>query len=215
VRDDLEEDGAVLSVVGSSIEGFAQSAFDHAEDRFDLPPLAVAAALGRSAEVGAHLATEAGGGRLGRRPTDGGRDECANAVLVAGVPMHPLGIVAGIRQQRVDRSATTRLTQSLPEVPVVRPRAASRHGRENQMRAAVDQQAGLRKAPIGQVLQAFVAPSASADEVVADVMGLEAAAVEGRQPDAAASKPRGAGDRQRGVEEPVRGVFFSRRSAAF
>ena len=197
--DDLEEDGAVLAVVGAGVEGFAQSAFDHAEDRFDLPALTVAAAFGRSAEVGAHLATEAGGGRLGCRPTDGGWDEGTDAVFAAGVPMHPLGVVAGIGQQRIDRSATTRLTQSLPEVPVVRPRAASRHGRQNQMRAAVDQQAGLRKAPIGQVWQALVAPSASADEVVADVMGLEAAAVEGRQPDAAASKPRGAGDRQRGV----------------
>jgi hypothetical protein len=48
------------------------------------------------------------------------------------------------------------------------------------MVAAIGQEPDLGKTPIGHALQAFVATRATADEVVADVMGLESAAIDGR-----------------------------------
>lgn len=56
VRDDLEEQRAALAMMGSRVQGVAEATLDHAEHRLDLSALAVAAALRRTAEVGAHLA---------------------------------------------------------------------------------------------------------------------------------------------------------------
>jgi hypothetical protein len=93
--------------------------------------------------------------------------------------MDPLGVITGVRQECVDQSALSCFSQGLFEVKVIRTGSAPRHGREDQMRAAFGQQADLWEPPIGHVLQAFVATRAPADEVVADVMSLESAAVDG------------------------------------
>lgn len=71
---------------------------------------------------------------------------------------------------------------------MIRPGAASWHDGEDQVGATVNQEAGLGKATIGEVLQVFAALGPSANEVVTDVMGLEAAAVDGGQWDAAAEE---------------------------
>lgn len=71
---------------------------------------------------------------------------------------------------------------------MIRPGATSWHGGEDEMSAAINQQADLGKAAIGKVLQVFVATGPSSNEVMTDVMGLEAAAVDGGQWDAAAEK---------------------------
>lgn len=97
----------------------------------------------------------------------------------------------------------------------IRPRSASRHGRENEMVSAIDQQADLRKMAIRHARNAFVAAGAAAHEIVADVVGLEAAAVEGGQIRDAADEARAFRELQRFVEQPVGAVFFRSRSAAF
>jgi len=71
---------------------------------------------------------------------------------------------------------------------MIRPGATSWHGGEDEMSAAINQQADLGKAAIGKVLQVFVATGPSSNEVMTDVMGLEAAAVDGGQWDAAAEE---------------------------
>ena len=70
--------------------------------------------------------------------------------------MHPLGVVTGVGQQRIDESARNGFAQSLFEMEVIRTGSPSGHGRENQMRAALGQQPHFGKASIGHVLQAFV-----------------------------------------------------------
>jgi hypothetical protein len=93
--------------------------------------------------------------------------------------MDPLGVVTGIREECIDQSALTRFSQGLFEMKVIRTGPASRHGREDQVRAALGQEPDLGKAPIGHVLQAFVAARSPADKIVTDVVGLEAAAIDG------------------------------------
>lgn len=99
---------------------------------------------------------------------------------------------------------------------MIRPGSAPRHGREDQMSPTVGQDSDLGESSIGHGLQVFVGPArASANKVVADVMGLKAAAVDGRQRRAVPKEPRLACEGQRLIEEGVSGVFFRSRSAAF
>jgi hypothetical protein len=58
VGDDFQEQRSVLSVVGLGVQRFAEPSLQHADDRFDLPSLAVATSFGGSAEVGAHLSAK-------------------------------------------------------------------------------------------------------------------------------------------------------------
>ncbi len=198
------------------VERLAESSLDHADDRFDLPALAVLSAFRRAFEVGTHLAAVRGGRWLVGGTADQRRNERAKAVVVPRMTMDPLGVVAGVCHEGAERSPGQRFTKHLFEMKVIRPRPAPRHGREDQMGATVGQDADLGESSIGHGLRAFVgAARASANEVVADVMGLEAAAVDGRQGRAAPEEPRLAGEGQRLIEEGVSAVFLRSRSAAF
>lgn len=136
-------------------------------------------------------------------------------MLAAGVNVDPLGVVARVGQDGVKQLAFDGLAKRPLEMQDIRPRSASRHGRENEMVSAIDQQADLRKMAICHARNAFVAAGAAAHEIVADVVGLEAAAVEGGQIRDAADEARAFRELQRFVEQPVGAVFFRSRSAAF
>lgn len=213
--DCLEQQRAVLAMAAAGREGLAQAALDHAEDPLGLPTLTVAASLRRSLEVMPHSPLKASGRRLGRGAADLGRRNETDVEFRAHEFMGPFGVVAGVHEKRVDRSPSIGFADRFDEMSDVGTRTEPGNGRQNHVRRTVHPQADFGKPPVGHILQAFVAARSATNEVLAYMMGLEAAAVEGRQFRAAAEDFRFGGEANRLIQEPTRGVFLSRRSDAF
>ena len=129
--------------------------------------------------------------------------------------MHPLGVISCVGQRRVDFRAEVRIAHHLLDVQVIGSRPATRRGREDQVCAAVGHEADLRKTPVGHAFQGLFATRAPSDEVVTDMMRLESAAIHGGQLGSVSPNARPPRSAQRLIEDAIRGVFFSRRSAAF
>jgi hypothetical protein len=92
---------------------------------------------------------------------------------------------------------------SLHEVMAVRSGAATGNGWEDEVVAAIDDDAHLWKTSIGHRFPLFLALSASADEVVASVMRFESAAVDGGETPFAPGELRVSPLHHCGVEKSV------------
>ena len=211
---DFQQDRAVLAMEVAGRERFAQATLDHAEDRLDLPTLSVATPLRRPLEVLLHLPPIATGRRLVGRPTDCGRNDRSNVQLVAQELMHPLAVVPRVAQQRVDAATLGRRQHCVDQMRMIGRRPAAGNRREDQVAGAIAHQADFRKSPIGRRLLGFAAFGASPHKVVTGVMGLEPAAIDRGQLRAFLEDLCLVGRDKRLIQEAVRGVFFSRRSAA-
>jgi len=215
VGDALEHDRSALSADAAGAERVTQTTLDHADHRFDLPALAIATAIRRPAEVAAHLPPVTTGGRLGSGTPDARRNDRTNMQLVAQVLVHPLAVVPGVGQKRVDPLSLGSGRHGFHQVRVIGTWAAAGHRRQDHMRRAIDHEAQLGKAAIGPGWLGILAFLPAGHEVMADVVCLEAAAIDGRQGRAALEDLVLACHDHRLIEEAICGVFFSRRSAAF
>ena len=112
---DAQTDFAVLTVIASGPQGGAHVSFEHAENGFDLPALAVCvlwkSVLHQLAIPAAHragLAIESWAAAIG------GWDDSANAEFVTAKTMEPFRLVAGVTQETGKRLVLQRVVQRLP-----------------------------------------------------------------------------------------------------
>lgn len=196
-------------------ERFSHPTFDHARHGFDLPTLPVSTVSRITSEVSAHRPAIRRRRRFFGGSSDGRRDDRAHVQFVAAEFVHPLAVVPGIGKERIDSLSRAARQERWNHARLVGRRPARRMGGEDQVTGAVDQQTALGEVPIGHVLQAFVAARATSDEVMAHVVCREADAVERPFARTASEDSDSASRVQRLIQEPVCGVFFSRRSAAF
>jgi len=120
VGDRFQHQSAALGPVGTGVDGRALPPLYHAHHRLDLPPLAVTGQV-KSLR---HKPSIVSRRRLVGRASDLRRDQRANPQIVSRHAMRPLGVVAGIAQQRIHPRPAVRLADDPLEVRDVRPRTA-------------------------------------------------------------------------------------------
>jgi len=215
VGDDLQPDRTGLTMESASGKRLAQTTLDHADDRLDLPSLAIAALVAGTLEIPPHLPAIVSGRRLIRPTTDRRRNDRADAQLIAQELMNPFAIVARVGQQRIDLAARGRSQHHFDQVRMIGARTAPGNSRQNQMGGAVADQPHFGKTPIGHRGLGRTALGASPHEIAAGVMRFKATAVDGGQRRAFFEDLGFGGCDNRLIQEAVSGVFFRSRSAAF
>ena len=213
--DDFQEHCPGLSAWAAGGQGFAESAFDHAHNGFDLPSLPVGSSLLRSLEVDVHLPSMARGRRLGGWATGFRRNHGAKAEFITQEHMDPLSVIPRVAEDSVDHSASRCRFHRLDHVRMVGRRSAPRDGRQNDVAGTVADQPDLGKSAIGRFLPLFSAFGASAHEIVTGVMGFKTAAVDGGQRRSLLEDLGFCGGDNRLIQHAICGVFFRSRSAAF
>ena len=206
VGEEAEGSFSVLAGVRAGRQRRTQKAFDHGEDRLDLPALAV----GLSGEPpGQRPAVFAG---QGVRPAivtwpaawDHGED-AANPEFPAAEPVGGLAVVPGVTQERGERLAAVGLTYRGRELAVIGLGSAVHKESQDQVAAGVADGRNLRIT--GLVMGAV--PAAAAGEVVRNVPRLQARRVDGGQTAGRRDQAEAAAFFNRGVKE-ARGVVFFR-----
>ena len=97
---DAQADFAILTVIGSCSQGRTHVSFEHAENGFDLPTLAIGF-LGESLlhQLAISSAHRAGLAIKSRSPAIRAWDDTANAQFVATETMESLGFASGVPQE--------------------------------------------------------------------------------------------------------------------
>ena len=201
---DAQTEFPILAVVASGSQGRSQVAFEHAEDGFNLPPLAIGF-LGESvfhqgtipAGHGTRLTILSGPTPIRRR------DDTADAVPFAAEPMESFGLVTRIAEQGPKRLMSQSLVKRLPGLDRVDPGAAINHHPEDQMIGRITDRRELRIAMLivgGMAL-------APLRVVGRDVAGLQARRVDRRLAGTSGQKPGLAAMLEHGVEHRRRFVL--------
>lgn len=123
---------------------FSEVAFDHAEDCFHLPALAVVGLV----QVLGHPPGPPCAGRLVRWSADLRGDQRCHAKIFAQSYVHPLGVVARVGVDRADHPFHPRVFDDLFHVSDVRVRATHRPQRHDHVRVTVRRDRQLRPASI-------------------------------------------------------------------
>ena len=136
----FEEHFAILRPVGSRSQDVTLVAFDHAEDGFNLPALAIRFTI----ESLLHQAPIFASKRFGGRSAVFGRNRAADVVPVARKAMIGFAVIAGISENMLDDIPVDRRCHGLLELVNVGRGAACCDRREDQVIAAIadDRQLG-------------------------------------------------------------------------
>ena len=175
MNDGPQEHLAGLRPVAGRAQRRAQPPLDHTVDRLDLPALTVF----RLVEPLTHPPPPVTAGRLAGRPAAQRRDQRPTAEHPPGEDVRVLAVVAGVGQQGVDPHPTHGVVNGRPPVGDIGARTSAGHHGDDDVRAAVGQDCGLGEPLVGRLLPAIPAFFATFDEVAADVVRLEAGAVDG------------------------------------
>ena len=180
VRQDLQQQCATLAPIAVGVDGGAESPLDHAENSFDLSTLTVLLSVEPPCHPSAIVATRQ---FISRSAMFGWYDRPC-AVHEPRCLVHPLRIIARVGQEHFDPHSLRGVVHRTVPMAEVRRRSAVRHGRHDEMAAAVGQRRQLGKATISRGMPfpaGFSASCAAADKVVTDPVRLEAAGVNRRQ----------------------------------
>lgn len=176
--ENLQHHFTILSPVTSGSQGIALITFDHAEDGFHLPSLAVIVFI----KIGFHFSAIRRFWQLGRRPAVFRRDGGLYMMHVSGILMIRLAVVSGVRQKMLDTDFFNRGFKRLAELINIDTGAACGEHRQDHMVETVadDRQPG--KTPIGGLFKGLALFGAfSLNEVSADTACFQAGGIECRQ----------------------------------
>jgi len=211
VGQEAEGDLAVLAMIGAGGESGAEVAFDHAEDRLDLPALAVGFLGESSAHQTTVMAVDWPRSAVFAGPsTFGGRDDAADAQALTAPPVEALGLVAGVAEERPELLPLPGLVEGAFVFDGVGLGATVGDDAQDQVTAGI---AEGRKLGITGLFVGLM-PLAATGEVVRDVARLQTRGVDGRQAADGRDQAEAASLVDGRVEEPREGVFFRKRRSA-
>jgi hypothetical protein len=178
VGEDQEHHFPLLCPVAACVDHIAEASFDHADNGFHLPALTILFA----GETELHLTAVLLGGLLGRRSSAFGRDDTFDLILVSSALVVAFAVISGIRQNRDQLEPVGHPLKEWTELIDIDAGPPCCHGSEDQMRAAFADDRQFGKPPVAGVFDVFELFGAfSANEVPADVPGLQAGGIDGRQ----------------------------------
>ena len=170
---------AILCPITAGMDHKSQSTFDHAENGFDLPSLAVRLA----GEPGLHQTAVFLGGLFPGGPSAFGRDNTGDLMFLSRTSMIGFAVIPGIGQNRPEGNLPDDGLKDFAKLVDIDAGPSGRQSPQDQMISAITDDGQFGEPCILRCLPQIGHSGASADKVSADVTGLQSGGIDRRQRD--------------------------------